>query len=171
MVMNFTGQKPAQSSVMSIVNCVHVSDAICPGKSHVITHLVRTPHGQPYTLQPLYVASATEDDNPSPPKCNNLGDTSTTEEPLDMPHTVTGVCIVCQTETINRVVMPCRHACVCDRCFVKLTSCPMCRAPIYMYFTLDGSDGTTRDVDVGEEPANEGWWSKLNTKLNRMLGF
>ena len=122
-----------------------------------------------FISQPLYVASAPEDDNPSPPTSSHPGDTSPTNETFQAP--ATGACIVCQTNPINRVVMPCRHACVCDYCFTKLSQCPMCRAAISTYFTLNGNIGAPNNEDNDDaELPNEGWWSKLNSKLNRMLG-
>ena len=82
-----------------------------------------------------------------------------------------GVCVICQTDRINRVLMPCRHACVCDICFGRLNnSCPMCRTQISTFFTLDGK--------VLEEPEQEpddldgtNWWTRANTRLNRMFGL
>ena len=48
------------------------------------------------------------------------------------------LCVVCQTENKNIVVMPCRHMCMCKNCCTQLfrihrfhrRTCPLCRHPI-----------------------------------------
>ena len=40
-----------------MVTIVHLSDDVCPGKSHVISQYVRTTNGQPYNLQVSIVRS------------------------------------------------------------------------------------------------------------------
>lgn len=45
-------------------------------------------------------------------------------------------CVVCQNAAVNRVLLPCRHACVCDGCMLYLQHCPVCRAFIVESFTL-----------------------------------
>ncbi|XP_077366134.1 cell growth regulator with RING finger domain protein 1 isoform X2 [Festucalex cinctus] len=45
-------------------------------------------------------------------------------------------CVVCQNAAINRVLLPCRHACVCDSCVSHFKHCPICRAFIQESFAL-----------------------------------
>lgn len=45
-------------------------------------------------------------------------------------------CVVCQNAAVNKVLLPCRHACVCDSCVSHFQHCPMCRAFIQESFTL-----------------------------------
>lgn len=45
-------------------------------------------------------------------------------------------CVVCQNAPLNRVLLPCRHACVCDNCVSRLQHCPMCRAFVMESFAL-----------------------------------
>lgn len=45
-------------------------------------------------------------------------------------------CVVCQNAAVNRVLLPCRHACVCDECVWRFQHCPMCRAYVFESFTL-----------------------------------
>ena len=56
-------------------------------------------------------------------------------------------CVVCQNGAINRVLLPCRHACVCDVCVSRFQHCPICRAFVMESFALSqgpaGTDGLT----------------------------
>ncbi|XP_022625657.1 cell growth regulator with RING finger domain protein 1 isoform X2 [Seriola dumerili] len=45
-------------------------------------------------------------------------------------------CVVCQNAAVNRVLLPCRHACVCDSCASHFQHCPICRAFVLESFTL-----------------------------------
>ena len=36
-------------------------------------------------------------------------------------------CVVCLTESVNHMIRPCNHACVCAACAPRLDSCPICR--------------------------------------------
>lgn len=45
-------------------------------------------------------------------------------------------CVVCQNAAVNRVLLPCRHACVCDSCVSHFQHCPICRAFVMESFAL-----------------------------------
>lgn len=45
-------------------------------------------------------------------------------------------CVICQNAAVNRVLLPCRHACVCDGCVSYFQHCPICRAFVLESFTL-----------------------------------
>ncbi|KAF3849471.1 hypothetical protein F7725_019190 [Dissostichus mawsoni] len=47
-------------------------------------------------------------------------------------------CVVCQNAAVNKVLLPCRHACVCDSCVSRFQHCPICRAFVLEAFTLTG---------------------------------
>ena len=38
-------------------------------------------------------------------------------------------CVICLDAKKSRACIPCGHVCVCERCAVPLTSCPVCRQP------------------------------------------
>lgn len=48
-------------------------------------------------------------------------------------------CVVCQSAAVSVVLLPCRHACVCDGCVAHFQHCPICRAVILESFTLTGN--------------------------------
>lgn len=54
-----------------------------------------------------------------------------------------GVCLICQGQQANTMVLPCRHLCVCEECASKLGSrqplCPVCRSVIKCMLQLSSS--------------------------------
>ncbi|CAF1318608.1 unnamed protein product [Rotaria sordida] len=36
-------------------------------------------------------------------------------------------CAVCLTERVNHVLLPCKHACICQNCFSLIDKCPICQ--------------------------------------------
>ncbi|XP_065604365.1 cell growth regulator with RING finger domain protein 1 isoform X2 [Cyrtonyx montezumae] len=45
-------------------------------------------------------------------------------------------CVVCQNGTVNWVLLPCRHTCLCDGCIKYFQQCPMCRQFVQESFPL-----------------------------------
>lgn len=41
-----------------------------------------------------------------------------------------GFCVICQDNTRNVVLLPCKHLCVCPTCKGSVDACPLCREPI-----------------------------------------
>ncbi|RUS75977.1 hypothetical protein EGW08_016259 [Elysia chlorotica] len=96
-------------------------------------------------------------------------------------------CVVCQTKKVVCVLLPCRHACVCFRCFQLLDRCPMCRGSIESYFLLSqeagdesesNNEGGNEDNEVihnmEQQAVNASFaemWERLNMRLNAFLGF
>ena len=39
-------------------------------------------------------------------------------------------CCICLTDICTRIFVPCGHFCVCATCASRVTTCPLCRAPI-----------------------------------------
>lgn len=62
-------------------------------------------------------------------------------------------CVVCQNAPLNRVLLPCRHACVCDGCMPRLQHCPMCRAFVMESFVL--SQRPPAEEEEEQEEYNE----------------
>lgn len=46
----------------------------------------------------------------------------------------TDLCVVCTEKPVSRVVLPCKHACMCNSCFQLMFICPMCRADVQSFF-------------------------------------
>ena len=59
-------------------------------------------------------------------------------------------CVICITNKATRVILPCRHANLCQICFTKLPQkkCPMCRSQMQTYFLIHPEED---DGDLAEE--------------------
>ena len=113
-------------------------------------------------LQQLYVATTDKPEADAGDLVEPVNNGS--EEPDD--------CIICQTASISRALLPCRHACVCDLCFQRLDKCPMCRSAIVSYFRLSGSTYEEDGMEEEEEEEEEKFWLyRLSDALNRVFGF
>jgi len=43
-------------------------------------------------------------------------------------------CAICLTERVTRVLLPCKHACICENCFNLIDKCPICKGRVISYF-------------------------------------
>ena len=110
------------------------------------------------------VSSSTPSDIPQPVPEEEASDEKVTE--------TSGECIVCQNGRINRVLLPCRHACVCDACFIQLDKCPMCRGQIQFYFSMDEGENSGNNEEEDEETdSSSRWWEDWNQRVNDYMGF
>lgn len=55
---------------------------------------------------------------------------------VDPPEENSKDCVVCQNGTVNWVLLPCRHTCLCDGCVKYFQQCPMCRQFVQESFAL-----------------------------------
>lgn len=144
-------------------------------------------------MQPLFVPSsnsteeraghldnetASEDSN-----INNSGHTGTENrtgrrENQDITDGTSGgntICVICQTEDVQQVFLPCRHACVCNSCFVRLDKCPLCRTDITTHFQLSCDSDAPREMircELDQSNMNsQSWWETFNERLNNFFGF
>ncbi|CAF1291134.1 unnamed protein product [Rotaria sp. Silwood1] len=46
------------------------------------------------------------------------------------------LCAVCLTERVNHVLLPCKHACICQNCFSLVDKCPICQTFVISYFQI-----------------------------------
>lgn len=85
------------------------------------------------------------------------------------------LCCVCQSLAVFFALLPCRHACVCNRCISLLDKCPICRGFIESYFRINDRPEVEEWRPVEDEGENIGprlnRWQTLNQRLNEMLGF
>lgn len=54
-------------------------------------------------------------------------------------------CVVCQNGTVNWVLLPCRHTCLCDGCVRYFQRCPMCRQFVQESFALRSQKEQDKD--------------------------
>ncbi|XP_061038566.1 cell growth regulator with RING finger domain protein 1 isoform X2 [Eubalaena glacialis] len=58
------------------------------------------------------------------------------ESEVEPPEENSKDCVVCQNGTVNWVLLPCRHTCLCDGCVKYFQQCPMCRQFVRESFAL-----------------------------------
>ena len=107
---------------------------------------------------------------PSTEETSELNHTDTSDHFTNsqMPHD----CTVCQNAPISRVILPCRHACICTGCFPLVTRCPMCRGVIHSFFSM-GNDSYQHDL-LNRPEGERDWMARIEDgceRLNQWLGF
>ncbi|XP_023331444.1 cell growth regulator with RING finger domain protein 1 isoform X1 [Eurytemora carolleeae] len=131
-----------QADQETILTVIHVQDLQCTVPSQILSEYYKS--GSSSTLlQSVYLAAS------------DIGESSDTESQAETDaEEMTGVygragarCIICQQSYITRVVLPCRHATSCSKCFKRLQNCPMCRGFIHSYFLI-GSEPREDDISV-----------------------
>ncbi|KAF5887404.1 cell growth regulator with RING finger domain protein 1, partial [Clarias magur] len=128
--------------IVASVTVLHVPDDKYRLSVRVLFHLLLTADGNMFDLKPLFMStdgtSPAPAEEPPEPEENKREDEEegSEEEEGAWPGAVGRDCVVCQNAGVNRVLLPCRHACVCDECVCRFQHCPMCRAFVCESFTL-----------------------------------
>ncbi|XP_059048024.1 cell growth regulator with RING finger domain protein 1-like [Achroia grisella] len=145
-----TGELRPDDTV-ALVSVVHIRDDQCPLPSGVIAQYLKQANGHLSCLKQLYVSgdAVSEAEYEG---ADGVGEDAegVSAGPLE------ALCCVCAARPLSRALLPCRHACLCARCFPKLDKCPICRSVITSYFCIRNDD----------EPIGE---LKQQTFFNRRL--
>ncbi|CAL8316524.1 unnamed protein product [Merluccius merluccius] len=148
-------------NIVSSVTVVHVPDKSYGLSSRTLFQYLLTTQGNMYELKPLFMSgegagpsTGAPDPNhraqpqaaPAPvvladgePALAPVEDENDEEEEEEEEEWLDGKgrdCVVCQNGAINRALLPCRHACVCDACVSRFQHCPICRAFVMESFAL-----------------------------------
>ncbi|XP_059551538.1 cell growth regulator with RING finger domain protein 1 isoform X2 [Myotis daubentonii] len=67
------------------------------------------------------------------------------ESDVEPPEESSKDCVVCQNGTVNWVLLPCRHTCLCDGCVRYFQRCPMCRQFVQESFALRSQKEQDKD--------------------------
>jgi hypothetical protein len=62
-------------------------------------------------------------------------------------------CVVCLSEDVTVVLLPCRHACLCAQCCERIDVCPICRSRIGAYLSDAPPEQKDEDGEACEEDA------------------
>ena len=81
------------------------------------------------------------------------------------------VCIICHMNAVDRVILPCRHATVCETCFTKVDCCPMCRGAIESTFLLHEVPRNPTTEPVTEQYEPQSLWTRINNRINNFFGI
>ncbi|XP_069561985.1 cell growth regulator with RING finger domain protein 1 [Brachyistius frenatus] len=143
-------------NIVASVSVLHVPDDRYRLSARVLFQYLLTSEGSMYELKPLFM-SADGGGTSGPPDSQqgflSREDSSSEQRPgldeqrpgldeqrpdldEDWSEGTDRDCVVCQNAVVNRVLLPCRHACVCDSCVDRFQHCPICRAFILESFTL-----------------------------------
>jgi len=141
----------------ALVTVFHIKDDQCSLPSQVLSEYYK--YGESATLlQPIYVSSlegvdSSDKESQEDSESENLGRRKTR-------------CIICHERRITRVILPCRHANSCYKCFKRLQNCPMCRGYIQSYFLI-GPEPTQQD-ETQSSPQTHSWRDVVRRVLRRL---
>ncbi|TRY76854.1 hypothetical protein TCAL_03529 [Tigriopus californicus] len=115
-LVSLTGLDGAKA-VVATFHVIHIQDEVCTLPTQILASYVKRGAGPLVHLDRIFYSDSFQDE-----RNYNL-------------------CVVCQDFPISRVNLPCKHACVCQRCFGMIRNlCPMCRSPIQHYFLIKGEN-------------------------------
>ncbi len=124
----------AQSDVGGVLSVIHVKDsALCPLSTRILYTHLKHMDGRSTLLSAVFV-DEDEDEERN--------------------------CAVCRDARITRVLFPCRHACLCKKCYKRLRDdrCPMCRTRIDSFFLLHEEDDEDDEEEEAPKKATWGEW-------------
>ncbi|XP_057678468.1 cell growth regulator with RING finger domain protein 1 [Corythoichthys intestinalis] len=141
-------------NIIAKVTVIHVPDDQYNLSARILFQYLLTSQGNLYELKALFM-SANSSGESVHPDADPMIRPSVPEREEETKEEVTSVvedddeeddedwsegrgrdCVVCQNAAINRVLLPCRHACVCNSCASHFQQCPICRAFIQESFAL-----------------------------------
>ncbi|XP_029903000.1 cell growth regulator with RING finger domain protein 1 [Myripristis murdjan] len=137
-------------NIVASVTVVHVPDDKYSLSARILFQHLLTSQGNMYELKPLFMSAESggsseppdPNQSPEPPDAQDWAPSGggespmTEEEERDWSEGKARDCVVCQNASVNRVLLPCRHACVCDSCVSHFQHCPICRAFVIESFAL-----------------------------------
>ncbi|TRY86318.1 hypothetical protein DNTS_016127, partial [Danionella cerebrum] len=148
-------------NIAASVTVIHVPDDKYRLSARILFQYLLTAQGNLLDLKPLFMSadtcsttgttepsSSTQEPEPQSQSQGTKREESDSEE--EWPDTQGRDCVVCQNAPINRVLLPCRHACVCDGCVWRFQHCPICRAFVLESFTLTNRGAEEEEDNVEE---------------------
>ncbi|KAL2082339.1 hypothetical protein ACEWY4_022157 [Coilia grayii] len=161
-------------NIVANVTVIHLPDDKYRLPARILFQYLLTSQGNMYDLKPLFMSSENEGSaratepaaggEASEAKAQEPGEEGEKEEEEEEDADSEGEslemqgkdCVVCQNASVNRVLLPCRHTCVCDSCMTRLQHCPMCRAFVMESFALSQSPvAFTNEEEEEEEDDDE----------------
>ncbi|CAM4696550.1 unnamed protein product [Lepidochelys kempii] len=128
--------------IISMVSVIHIPDESYRLSCRILYQYLLLAQGQFHDLKQLFMSASSS----VPPSSNASGDSSTDKSLLEkvglaeveseLHEENSKDCVVCQNGTVNWVLLPCRHTCLCDGCVKYFQQCPMCRQFVQESFPL-----------------------------------
>lgn len=149
------------NTVIGMISIIHIKDSLCRMESRLIAQYLKQANGQTCSLKELFMPSETDSFS------NNTYDNSDECEVID------SCCVICQVLPVTRAILPCRHTCVCHRCFSRLERCPLCRSLIQSYFCIQNENYPipSEEMELQHHLSFSERWEHFNDRLNTWLGF
>ncbi|MEJ1280175.1 cell growth regulator with ring finger domain 1 [Cricetulus griseus] len=139
--------------IISMVSVIHIPDKTYKLPCRILYQYLLLAQGQFYDLKQLFMSansSPSPSSKPSPADRNaeqslleKAGLAGSEVEPVEES---SKDCVVCQNGGVNWVLLPCRHACLCDSCVCYFKQCPMCRQFVQESFALCGQKEPDKDM-------------------------
>ncbi|XP_044132416.1 cell growth regulator with RING finger domain protein 1 isoform X3 [Bufo gargarizans] len=127
--------------IVSMLTIIHIPDRSYRLPCRIMYQYLLTAQGQFYDLKQLYMSVS---DNPSESVEAVEDNVSMDKELLEklgiseeeLQESSVKDCVVCQNDSVNWVLLPCRHVCLCDGCLMRFQHCPICRHFVQETFPL-----------------------------------
>ncbi|NXV47278.1 CGRF1 protein, partial [Uria aalge] len=129
--------------IISMVAVIHIPDDSYRLSCRILYQYLLLAQGQYHDLKQLFMSANSTAPSPSD---ESPGERSTdrsllekaglAEDEPELHEENSKDCVVCQNGTVNWVLLPCRHACLCDGCIKYFQQCPMCRQFVKESFPL-----------------------------------
>ncbi|XP_069064644.1 cell growth regulator with RING finger domain protein 1 isoform X1 [Pleurodeles waltl] len=130
--------------IISMVSVIHIPDKRYKLPCRILHQYLLTEQCQFFDLQQLFMSA---DANPTLPSSTSVskesnmdsdvgGNLERTENGSETSEEAGKDCVVCQNGRVNWVLLPCRHACLCNGCIQYFQQCPMCRQFVQESFSL-----------------------------------
>ncbi|XP_057642283.1 cell growth regulator with RING finger domain protein 1 [Chionomys nivalis] len=139
--------------IISMVSVIHIPDKTYKLPCRILYQYLLLAQGQFYDLKQLFMSansSSSPSSRPSPADrsaeqslLEKAGLAGSDVEPVEES---SKDCVVCQNGGVNWVLLPCRHACLCDSCVCYFKQCPMCRQFVQESFALCSQKEPDKDV-------------------------
>lgn len=134
-------------NIVASVTVIHVPDDKYRLPARLLFQYLLTSQGNMYELKPLFMSADSRgaSERPDSEQSTQPGEADDEASPADLEEDWSEGsgrdCVVCQNAAVNKVLLPCRHACVCDSCVSHFQHCPICRAFVQESFTLTQGPG------------------------------
>lgn len=139
--------------IISMVSVIHIPDKTYKLPCRILYQYLILAQGQFYDLKQLFMSA----NNSAAPSSDQSPADRSVEQSLLEKAGLAGAevdpveesskdCVVCQNGGVNWVLLPCRHACLCDSCVCYFKQCPMCRQFVQESFALCGQKEADKDI-------------------------
>lgn len=139
--------------IISMVSIIHIPDKTYKLPCRILYQYLILAQGQFYDLKQLFMSA---NNSPTPSSDRSPADRHAEQSLLekaglagaevDPAEDSSKDCVVCQNGGVNWVLLPCRHACLCDSCVCYFKQCPMCRQFVQESFALCGQKEADKDI-------------------------